>query len=345
MNHWLNWNSQTDNVVVSNDSSLCIGSCAEEQKFSVEKDLAAGKLVSDAIDASTLKIVTFNSIKNFRHVRNNSNVSITYNGKSFEETLTVEFDSADKAEEFCNHVSQYLQKNLEKVLGDYSRYYSLILMICSVLFSAVFLFSFFNKFRIIAYAVPLVCVIGTLAFVIRKENQQRKITRWTSEPDTKLFTVPAIRAVAFCVIFSVFSLVTTPFLASKYGPGALVEAAENNSLSSSEVNDYLQRGSSVNFSDGDGRTALWWSLKHQDNDLSAALINAGADVSVGYGSLLEHALNHSASEQIIYVMMNKGVLEVAETMSGFDTRQHIDSNTGNFVKAFYRYRNSNQFNR
>ena len=343
--HWLNWNSQTNNVVVSNDFSLCVGSCPEDQMFSVGKKFDAGTPVSEIVSGSVLTLIQFKSILNLRCVRNRSNISITYQNKTAEDTLELDFSSAQKAEEFYDHVSQYVFDDLTKVVGDQSRHYGLILIACSVFLSLVFLFAFFDKHRFLAYLLPSVCVIGTLSYVTKLVTEQRKITRWTSQPNSKLLTIPAMRAIGFSAIFSVFALVVSSFFTDQYGEKALIKSAMDNSLSSSEVRPYLQRGSSIDYSDAQGRTALWWSLKHGNHSVSTALIQAGADVRINNGALLEHAIVHAADEKIISSMMDKGVLELAEVRNGFDTKYYINSSSKNFTNAYQRYRNAARINR
>ncbi len=340
VHHWLNWNAETDNVIISNHFSLCIGSCTSDQCFSVDQKLSAGEPAANVLDGSRLTLIKFSSFISIRYVRKATAVLIKYRTQNNTKTREIELGSPEKAEELFDHLSQYLSSSMDKCSGDHSRNYGLMLVICSVFFSAVFLYAYFNKFRLLAYLLPLFCVLGVLAYVIRMENIQRRITRWTSEPDRQSLKIPALRAMGACLIFSTLSLCVSPFFADRYGHKALYSAAQGNALQVADIAGFLDRGSSVNYLHTDNTSALWWSIKNQAHPVSLKLIELGADVRVKQGGLLEHALANEANEVVLRAMLDRGALESAELMGKFDTKHHLKTNTNNFARVFRRYRDS-----
>ncbi len=339
-NYWLNWDKQTSNVVVAYHDRVCVGSCESHELFAVDQALSAGKPIAVAIPNGQVESITLKSLNSLRHAQNERTVVLRSRRWLSIKEIVLEFGGDDKAEEFVNALSQQVGKRMKKTTGDAPKSYGSVLMVCSVVFSVAFLLAFFHKFRYVAISVPLLCMLGMAAYVLWLETRQRKVVRWTSEANTAFLNGPALRALVACSVFSTVPLVASPYFDDRHGITALLNAAKNDTLDGYKVSQFLERGSLVNQASENGRTPLWWALKHKNYSAAIALIENGADVNARDGSLLEHALTHDAPERVIHAMMRRGALEVAEVMAGFDTKHHIDKNTGNFAGMYNRYRSA-----
>lgn len=336
--HWLNWDKVAPLVVVSNDSSLCVGSCNSADLYSIDQKLSADVPIATALGNNSLTPIQFKNLVEIRYIQNDTAVRIQYRNKDKHEALEIELGSEKKAESLFDHLSQYVASHMIKRIGDKSRHYGTVLLMAGLFFSAVFLNSFFNIHRVAAYLIPAICVLGTVGYVVRMERAQRDLFRWTIDSDIKCIGTPAIRVMGIALVFSILSVFASLFFHDTYGEKALYAAAKRGTLEQSEISTYLNRGSNINFIHEDGTTALWWAIKHRSEPVSIGLITNGADVRANKGRLLEHAIQHQASEVLLRPMIEKGVLEVAERFANFDTKNYLESKNDDFTKVFYWYR-------
>ena len=109
---------------------------------------------------------------------------------------------------------------------------------------------------------------------------------------------------------------------SRYGSKALYQSVYEEMIQAEDVEKFIARGADIDYEDADGDTALSWSLYFEDDDLSLALVEAGANVTRTDISLLEIALYNNAGEKVLAALMERGALEAAETY-GFDVEEYV----------------------
>jgi len=306
--HWLNWNLSTHNVVVSNHASLCVGSCDSKNLFAVDQSLSNGHSIAEALPNTPLTVITFSKIVSLVSGGNDQTVVIEYQVGEGSEVVSIRFSDQEKADDSSVFVSFYMA----------------ILM--------------FHKIRLLAYLLPVVCVLGTIAYCVHDKRTQIRKTLWVNKQSARKILSPMYRVLALFGLLAVLTSAAHAYLPDSYGPESLYLSAKNNSLKASMVADYLDRGARLNYTDDNARSALWWSIKHQAHNLSIALIANGANLTEHDGQLLNHAIQNQASSLVISAMLNKGVLDTAEALGGFDTKRHLKNSESTFAVAFRQYR-------
>lgn len=341
--HWVNWVSGKDNVVFATDRGFGLGSCGVDNLFSANQKFDAGEPPESALGKDQSQWVEYKNIERIRYVQESCTVSIEYHSlddsaRKKSQALTLQFDCQGKTADFVEHVGECVRGSLIKIYGDRFEGFGAVLMGLGVLIATVIGIAFFQKSKIIAFLLPTLIVLGSTVLAVYCTKISASVQRWVTKKETKV--VDPFSMVTLCggIVFTVAAVLFAQTLPDSHGRKSLYDAAMASTLNVRDVQVYLDRGANLDYVDSTGRSALWWSIKHAQNDVSLQLLHQGASVKSTNGKLLEHALSHATHEEVVILMLHRGALDVAEATGNFDTQAHLSDDDTRFASVFERFR-------
>jgi len=336
--HWIDRSSKSKNVTIANASSICVASCDKEHYDEVDHRLTAGETAADVLGSDGLKVILFSQIQSIVSRDTDVNVDITYKVKKGENDISIDFEDTEKSADFVEFITAHLPKSLIRTEKQQSIVAAALLPILSVIFGLLVGFFYFNKMRLIVYAVVSIWTLGSLYMLFKRVTNPPLITRWKLKGKLAKKTWSGIKtgwsyALTILVVFGISAK-----FPDRHGSQALIQLAEEDMLEAANISVYLSRGADLEATDEAGDTALWWAIYNHDDELTLALLDAGSNTTMADGYLLEFALDYNASDEVIRTMLNSGVLEVAEAADNFDTEYYMDPEYFNFPTLLEEYR-------
>jgi len=279
-------NTNSNNVVVLSETALIIGSCDKEQISSVEQQLSAGKSAIEVLGTEDIKSIPYTQIQGLTHLSTDNNIDVRH-------------------------------KHTPSALS------SVLMSIVSLIVCAAVCFLFYNKFRIAVYIVGGLWVLASLYNAYDRFTNPPVVTRWNIKGKYARKAWAGLKTAGSYAFLGIFAFGLSTQFPDRYGTESLYQSAYNETIQPEDVKKYLARGADIDFTDVDGDTALDMALYAEDNDLSLAIIEAGANVSRTDYSILSTALYYGADARVIGALLDRGALEAAE-INGFDVAGYIE---------------------
>lgn len=322
MKYSIDRNSSTGNIVVVTDAALIVGSCEEDQLNVVEAQLAGGKNVVEVLGTDDIKSIPYNKIQGLKHLSTDSDVDISYKQSKGVETTTLYFKDEKEAAEIVDHIGQSLPDSLEKRVSTQSPVSSVLMSVVSLLVCAGVCYLFFNKFRIAVYIIGGLWALFSLYNAYDRITNPPVVTRWNIKGKYVRKAWSGMKMAWSYAILGFLAFGISVQFPDRYGSKALYQSVYEEMIQAEDFEKFIARGADIDYEDADGDTALSWSLYFEDDDLSLALVEAGANVTRTDISLLEIALYNNAGEKVLAALMERGALEAAETY-GFDVEEYV----------------------
>ena len=323
MKYSIDRNTNSNNVVVLSETALIIGSCDKEQISSVEQQLSAGKSAIEVLGTEDIKSIPYTQIQGLTHLSTDNNIDVRHKQSKAIETITLYFKNKEEAAEIANSVGQFLPDNLEKKVTTPSALSSVLMSIVSLIVCAAVCFLFYNKFRIAVYIVGGLWALASLYNAYDRFTNPPVVTRWNIKGKYTRKAWAGLKTAGSYAFLGIFAFGLSTQFPDRYGTESLYQSAYNETIQPEDVKKYLARGADIDFTNVDGDTALDMALYAEDNDLSLAIIEAGANVSRTDYSILSTALYYGADARVIGALLDRGALEAAE-INGFDVSGYIE---------------------
>ena len=308
MKYWVDKESESNNVIVVNESSIFIGSCDKESYEKVDQQLEDKKSPIEVLGSDDLSVIPYSQIQNLISRSTDKDIDIKYKAKKDIEEKTLYFSGLDETNEFMSSIENHMPEHLEKSVSEQSAFIAAISPIISLILSLSFTYLFFDKFRWPAIIVGGIWIIASIYMLSARVKEPPTITRWSISGRYFRKIWSGIKTgFSYAILALIIAGVYGNFPDS-YGKKSIYEQINDDSLDTSEIKLLLDRGANINYTDKDGASSLSTALNWGEDDLAIALIEAGADLSAkdGEDSPLEYAIYNDSNIKVIESMLNKG---------------------------------------
>jgi len=323
LKYWINRESQSNNVVLANEISLLVGSCDKEHYDEVEQQLEAGKNASEVLGTEDLKIIPFLQIQELSSLSTDEDVEVKYKSKKSVETLSIYFQDAEQSEDFVAFIDPYLSEKLQRKEVQKSAVSAALLPVISIIVCLAICYLYYNKLRLVVYVVGGLWVLGSLYNAYSRITNPPVLRRWAVKGKYARKAWSGLKLAYSYAVLAVIAFGASLFMPDRYGELALYESVYEEEADADDVKKFLARGADINYRDEYGDTPLTMSLYIEDDDLSLAIIEAGANLNAEEDSILETALYNDAGEKVIEALLQRGALEFAEA-KGFYAKEYAE---------------------
>lgn len=308
MQYWVDNESESDNVIAVNDSSIFIGSCDKESYDKVEQQLAEQKSPIEVLGSDDLTAIPYSQIQNMVSRSTDKDVDISYKAKKDTEEKTLYFSGLSEKNDFMSGIEKFIPDHLEKSESEQSAVIAAISPLISLILSLSSAYLFFDKFRWPAIIVGGIWAIASIYMLLSRVNEPPKITRWSISGRyfRKIWSgIKTSFSYAFLALIIIGVYGRFP---DSYGEKSIYEQINDESLDASEIKLLIERGADINYKYKDGTSPLSIALSWGEADLAIALIEAGADLSAkdGEESPLKYAIYNESNINVIESMLDKG---------------------------------------
>lgn len=308
MTYWIDDRSESDNVIVFEETGLAVGSVDSDHLLAVAKQLHEKKTAIEVLGSDNIKFIPFAQIQSLVSRDTDQGVDIKYKTKSGVEADYLHFDSLKKKGEFVDLVDAVLPASLGKKVYDQPAWLAGLYPLLSFLMCMLVSYAFINKFRIPVYIVGGLWAAWSLYTLANRVKNPPTITRWNIKGRHIRKAVGGLKvagsfAFVCAVVFGVAASIP-----DNHGSKALYAHMWEDDFSVADVSRLISNGADINYTDSDGESPLTIAMDWGDDELAIALIEAGADVKRQFQDMypVEYAMNSSASNDVIDAMLAKG---------------------------------------
>ncbi len=309
MMHWIDHQSESDNVIGITDSAIFIGSCDSEACSKVDQDLSNQSSPVEVLGTEDLMTIPFIHIQKFVSRSTDNDVDVSYKAKNDVEEKTLYFAEVDDKQSFVAAIDQYMPERLIKSESKQSAAVAAISPLVSLMLSLLIIYFFIDKLRVPALVVGGLWATASIYMLLTRIKHPPTITRYAmSGRYFRKFWNGAKAAVAYTVVVVIMLAIYQAF-PNSYGPSAIYEHVQDEKFLASDLQKFLDRGADIDHQGEDGSTALSIAMDWSQDDLAIALIESGADLSNevdGYGTPIEYAIYGESSVEVIESMLKHG---------------------------------------
>ncbi|MGI9271442.1 MAG: ankyrin repeat domain-containing protein [Woeseiaceae bacterium] len=306
---WIDRTSETDNVIVIDDSTILIGSCDEESYDSVDQQFKANKTPMEVLGSDDLSSIPYAQIQRIVSRSTDNDVGVSYKAKKEIEQKDLYFGDVEAKQEFVTALDRMLPDHLVKAEFKQSAIAAAFNPMISLALSLFAVYLFMNKFRWVAIIVGGLWALVSLYMLVSRIKSPPVVTRWTIGGRYVRKVWGGIKTAVSYVILAAAIAVGYDALPDAYGPKSLYEQMEYETLSPTSVQTLLDRGADINYQDEYGDTALSLALDWGEYDIAEALIEAGADLSLKSSyemTPIEYAVSYDVDMNVIEAMLRNG---------------------------------------
>ena len=303
MKHWIDRESETDNVIILSDTGILIGSCDEDVYDSVDQQLSAQKNPNEVLGAEDLTALPYAQIQSVSSLSTDKDVNVRYKAKKDIEDKTLFFDSLDAKQSFVAALGDALPDHLEKTETQQSIVSASLSPLLSLLLSCGSIYLFIDKLRWPTIIVGGIWALGSLYMLVSRAKSPPHITRWNIKGRYVRKAWTGIKTAFAYVVLAAIIAVVHEALPDAYGSSTIYEQMQFETLSADSVGTLLERGADINYVGEDGDTTLSIALDWGENDIAVALIEAGADLSI------RNSVDQTPIEQVISYDLDVSLLD------------------------------------
>ncbi|MEE9322738.1 MAG: ankyrin repeat domain-containing protein [Granulosicoccus sp.] len=338
--HWIDRDSESGNVIVCNDLGFFIGSCDKSAHDNVDQQFNAGKTPAEVLGTEDLTVIPYIQIQNLTSRSTDRYFDIGYKAKGSTESTDCYFEDESQAQECSAFIDQYMPDNLTKKVVQQSAISAGTNPLLSLLVCLGASYLFINKFHMPVYIIGgLWALISTVALVGRLKSPP-VLTRWNIKGKHARKAWAGLKTVYAYTFVAVVAVGGSQQLPDSYGEKAISDRMAHEMIQPDDIKMLLGRGADINYLDDDGDTPLTMALYWEEEDMTLALIEAGASLTMKIegDSSLEYALYNSASKNVIEAMLERGALNIAEK-DGFDPMEFsIEYEKEDLIALFEKHR-------
>lgn len=147
MAYWIDQESESDNVIVTSESAILIGSCDKEACEKTAQHLTNKNNPIEVLGTDNLKTIPFSQIQNIVSRSTDKGVDIRHKIKKDIEESNVYFSSIEEKREFISNIGQFMPEHLVKSEFKQSAFVAAISPLTSLILSLASAYLFFDKFR------------------------------------------------------------------------------------------------------------------------------------------------------------------------------------------------------
>jgi len=330
---WIDGSSSNNNVIVANRISLLVASCEKDQADSIRQELNDGKSPAEVLGTDGVKVIPFNRIQTLVSRHTDVNVDIDYKAARKVESLSIDFENEEFAEEFIDFINPHIPENLELKVSQQHRLVAIIAPVFGIAFFFLLAFVYWNKFRLPIYAVGAVWIALGLYMLYTRLTNPPVITRWKLKGKKIRKAWNGLKnvtsgAVAVAVVCG-FSLK----LPDSHGERAVYDRVYHEMATAEDIQGLIENGGDLYYEDWEGDTALALAIMWNETDLAMGILDADYDITATEGdqALLELALwndEFSVADRLI----SMGAIETAR-LQGFDPTEYLNDYDNGEIRA------------
>ncbi len=308
MKYWIDKESESNNVIVANESSIFIGSCDKESYKNVEQQLSDEKNPIEILGTDDLTVVPYSQIQNIVSRSTDKDIDINYKAKKDIEEKTLYFYGLEEKHNFVSYIEPFMPEHLEKNESEQSAVIAAISPLISLILSLSAAYLFFDKFRWPAIIVGGIWAIVSIYILVSRIKEPPTITRWSISGRYFRKLWSGIKILFSYVFLALIIIGVYGKFPDSYGKKSIYQQINDESLDVSEIKELIDRGADINYQGKDGENPLSIALNWGNDDLIIALIESGADLSANgrETSPLEYAIYNDSSINVIESMLKKG---------------------------------------
>jgi hypothetical protein len=308
MKYWVDKESESNNVIAVNESSIFVGSCDKESYDKVGRQLEDKRSPVEILGSDDLLVIPYSQIQNVISRSTDNDIEIKYKAKKDIEEKTLYFSGLGEANEFMSSIENYMPEHLEKSVSDQSAFIAAISPMISLTLSLSFTYLFFDKLRWPAIIIGGFWTIASIYMLSARVKEPPSITRWSISGRYFRKIWSGIKTGFSYAFLAIIIVGVYGMFPDSYGEKSIYEQLNDESLDVSEIKLLLDRGGNINYTAKDGSSSLSTALSWGEDDLAIALIEAGADLSAkdGEDTPLEYAIYNDLNIKIIESMLDKG---------------------------------------
>lgn len=309
MMHWIDHDSESENVIGITDSMIFIGSCDSDACSKVDRQLSSQSSPVEVLGTEDLLTIPFIHIQKLISRSTDNDVDVSYKAKKEIEEKTLYFGGVDDKQKFVAAIDQYMPERLIKSESKQTAAVAAISPLISLVLSLLAGYLFIDKLRVPALIIGGLWAAASIYMLLTRIKQPPTITRYTmgARYFRKLWAgAKTLGAYAIVVIVMLSIYLEIP---NSYGPSAIYEHVQDEELLASELQEFLDRGADIDHQGEDGSTALSIAMDWGQDELAIALIESGADLSSkvdGYGTPIEYAIYSDSNIEVIESMLKNG---------------------------------------
>lgn len=280
MQHWIDRESENDNVIVASETAILLGSCDEEVYDQVDQQLSSGKNPLEVLGTDDLTSIPYSQIQSVTSRSTDKDVSVAYKAKKEIEDKALFFDSIEGAQGFVAALDSRLPEHLVRKEFKQSAIAASLSPLISLLLSVGSIYLFIDKFRWVTLIVGGIWALASLSFLAKRVGTPPVITRWSLDGRYMRKAWGGVKtAVSYIVLAAIIAGIHDG-IPDSWGARAIYDQMQNESLHADNLQSFLDQGADIDYQDENGDTALSYALDWAEYDVALALIEAGADLSI-----------------------------------------------------------------
>lgn len=307
--HWIDHDSESDNVIGITDSMIYIGSCDSEACTKVDQELAKQISPVEVLGTEDVMTIPFIHIQKLISRSTDKDIDVSYKAKKDIEEKSLFFSEVDDKQQFLAAIDQFMPERLTKNESKQSAAVAAISPFVSLVLSLVTIYFFMDKLRVPAFVIGGLWAVASIYMLLSRIKNPPTVTRYAlGGRYLRKFWNGAKTCVAYGIVVVVMLAVHQEFPTS-YGPSAIYEHAQNEKLLAADVPKFLDRGADIDHQGENGSTSLSIAMDWGQDELAIALIESGANLvnpADGYGTPIEYAMYSDSSVEIIESMLKNG---------------------------------------
>ena len=309
MDHWIDEESESNNVIAVNESTIFIGSCDKEAYCRVDEQLTNKDSPIEVLGTDDLTTIPLKQVQNLISRSTDKDVVIKYKAKKEIEETTLYFDSLEKKHGFMSTIDQFIPEHLVRNEADQSVISAAMNPLISLILSVLTTYLFFDKFRWPAIIIGGIWALGSIYMLSSRIKEPPTIISWaiSGRYFRKLW-----HSIKLCFSYAFLALIVVAVYGKfpdSYGHKSILEQMKHESLKPADISQLLARGADINYKDKNGNSALSLALDWSEDELAISLIESGADLSLNAfdeQSPLEYAIYNDANMTIVSSMLKNG---------------------------------------
>lgn len=307
MKHWIDRSSETDNVIVTSDTAIFVGSCDEEVYDDVDRQLLSQKNPIEVLGTDDLKTIPFGQIQSVDSRNTDKDVSIRYKAKKEIEDEMLFFDSVEDKQSFVAALDGLLPDHLVKREFKQSLLGAALSPALSLALSLAAIYLFVNKFRWLTIIVGGIWAAGSLYMLLSRAKEPPTVTRWTVGGRYVRKAWSGLKTTFSYVVLTAIIAVAHDTLPDTWGSQSIYDQLHFETLTPESVETLIGRGADVDYRDEAGDTPLSIALQWGEIDIAIALIEAGAslDVAVEGMTPLDYAKDYEYEKLVTFLSAYK----------------------------------------
>lgn len=315
------WFDAAENTIILNENGIVLGTSDKEHHDKISTQLTNGTNPLEVFGTEDLSTIPFTQIQSLLSRSTDEDIEVKFRQQKEIESKGFSFENIEERDQFLTEVNSHLSSHLEKTVKQQGVLSAILPSLLSTIIGALVVYLFWNKFRTVTMVLGGLWVLGSLYSLFKRLTNPPEITRWAVKGKHLRKTWHGIKLVGSTAFSALLVFLFSLSIPNIHGEMSLYEEIlkHGETAEVSVIDKYLERGADINFVDDGkelyvrdgalGQTPLLMSLYWENDELSKALIEKGADVSYtseeSDSSVLETAIAYDAGQDVLKMILDR----------------------------------------